>query len=428
MNKTLASGITVAVAGFVAFAAAPVKADAMSDFYKENRVRLAIGFSPGGGFDRGGRVVGRHINKYIPGHPTIVVQNMPGGGSLRVLNWIFAKAPKDGTAFGHFHPAAVREELLGGKGVLFKAREFTWIGSFNRERAVTFVRADSGIKTIQDAMKRSVVIGATSPRSGGGSYPRIINNVLGTKFDVIVGYGSTGESTLAMERGEVQGIGSWSWSQLKTRKKKWIKNKFVNVLIHVSIAKHPDLPNVPTPLDLARNQEERDVLEMIFGFQEMGRPFAAPPRMPADKAKVLRSAFDQMVKQEDFKKEIEIAGLEVSVMDHKEVDAFLKKIYSLPPKVINRGKTVYAEMRSAKLSKAKLKSIKGAKVTKVSSKKGTRIQLDDGSGTKWKFKLSRRSKVKIAGKKAKGKALKAGMTCDVTFYGNGGMAYTANCK
>lgn len=142
MNKTLASGIAVAVAGLVAFAAAPVKADAMSDFYKENRVRLAIGFSPGGGFDRGGRVVGRHINKYIPGNPTIVVQNMPGGGSLRVLNWIFAKAPKDGTAFGHFHPAAVREELLGGKGVLFKAREFTWIGSFNRERAVTFVRAD----------------------------------------------------------------------------------------------------------------------------------------------------------------------------------------------------------------------------------------------------------------------------------------------
>ncbi|MGY9005548.1 MAG: Bug family tripartite tricarboxylate transporter substrate binding protein [Alphaproteobacteria bacterium] len=407
-------------------------ADAISDFYKKTRLKVIVGYSPGGGFDRGGRVVGRHIGKYIPGTPKTIVQNMPGGGSMRSLNWLAQKAPKNGAAIAHFHPAAVREHLLGGKGVKFDPRKFTWLGSYNRERAVTFVRAGRGIKNIQDAMEREVIIGATSPRSGGGAYPQIMNHVLGTRFKVVVGYGSTGESTLAMERGEVHGIGSWSWSQIKSRKKKWLKDKFINVLIHVSIAKHPDLPHVPTPLDLAKTKGDRDVLEMIFGYQELGRPFAAPPGTHAERGKALQAAFNKMVKQEDFKKAIEIAGLEVSAMDNKQVMVLLNKFYGLPAKTLNRGKTIYAEMRSGRLSKAKKKKTKGLKLVKVKGKgRKMKLSFKDKSGKTWKFKAREKKlgkKLKINGKKAKVKNMKPGMVCTISYYGVGGLAYSANCK
>jgi tripartite-type tricarboxylate transporter receptor subunit TctC len=141
-------------AAMMVFAGAPASADAISEFYKKNRTKVVIGFSPGGGFDRGGRVVARHINKYIPGTPSMIVQNMPGGGSVRALNWLQRKGPKDGTAIGHFHPAALREAYIGAAGAFFKPRELYWLGSYNRERSVTYVRTDSGVKTIQDAMKK----------------------------------------------------------------------------------------------------------------------------------------------------------------------------------------------------------------------------------------------------------------------------------
>ncbi|MCZ6448244.1 MAG: tripartite tricarboxylate transporter substrate-binding protein, partial [Alphaproteobacteria bacterium] len=278
MKKMISSLIGIAVgAVFLAGAASPAGADAVSDFYKNKRVRIVIGFPPGGGFNRGGRVVGRHIGKYIPGNPRIIVQNMPGGGSLISLNWLYNKAAKDGTVIGHFHSAAMREAFIGAAGVYFDPRKLYWLGSYLRDRSVLFVRTDSGVTTIQQAMKKQVIVGGTSPRSGGGVYPRILNSLIGTKFKVVVGYGGTGESTLAMERGELQGVGSWSWSQLRDRRPQWIKDKFVTVLVFLSVKPHKDLPNVPTAVSLAKNEEDRKVLEAIFMWAELGRPFAAPP-------------------------------------------------------------------------------------------------------------------------------------------------------
>ena len=429
MKTAKSLAFALACAGGVFAAADTASADAIADFYKENRFNLVIGYSPGGGFDRGGRIVAKHIVQYIPGQPTIVTQNMPGGGSMRALNWLYVKAPKDGTAMAHFHPAAVREDLMGGTGVEFDARKFYWIGSYNRDRAVTFVRSDSGIKTIQDAMKKEVVLGATSPRSGGGVYPRVVNAILGTKFKVIVGYGSTGESTLAMERGEVQGIGSWTWSQLKVRQADWVKNKFVNVLLQLSVSKHRDLPDVPTPLDLATSDEQRKLLHMIFVWQDMGRPLAMPPGTDLVRGKVIRAAFDKLMTDKAFEKDIIKGGLEVDPMGAAEVDDLLAKLYALPKATLDRGRTVYADMRSSKLSEATKKKLSGAKLVKVATKGSrTKIELQDNSGKSWKFNATRRTKVKVGGGKAKPTALKAGMTCDVTFFGNGGLAYNANCK
>lgn len=428
--RYLLTGAAIVSGAIFAAAAVPAQADAVSDFYKKTRMKLVIGYSPGGGFDRGGRVVARHIYKYIPGKPRIIVQNMPGAGSMRSLNWMFTKGPKDGSVIGHFHPAALREAFIGAAGARYDPRKFYWLGSYNRERSVTFVRADSGIKTIQDAMKKQVIIGGTSPRSGGGVYPRILNQVLGTKFKVVVGYGSTGESTLAMERGEIDGVGSWSWPQLRDRQPKWIKDKFVNVLVSLSVVPHKDLPNVPTPLTLAKTKEDRDVLEAIFMWQELGRPFASPPGTDATRGAALRKAFATMVTKKDFEKGINKASLEVDAIVGKDAEALLAKLYAYPKEVTDRARVVYSEMRAIKVAKAKKKKAKGLKIVTIKGKgRKMRLTFKDAKGATWKFKArEKRLKTKIDGKKAKAGQLKVGQTCAVSYYGKGGLAYAADCK
>jgi tripartite-type tricarboxylate transporter receptor subunit TctC len=424
-------GLT-AGAVFLAGAASPAGADAISDYYKKTRMKLVIGFSPGGGFDRGGRVVARHIYKYIPGTPKIIVQNMPGGGSVRALNWLYTKGPKDGSVISHFHPAALREAFIGAAGAFFKPREFYWLGSYNRERSVTYVRTDSGVKTIQDAMKKEVVIGATSARSGGGVYPRILNYILGTKFKVVVGYGSTGESTLATERGEVMGVGSWSWTQLRDRRPKWIKSGFVVPIVQHAVAKHPDLPHVPTPLDLAKNDADRQVLEAILMWQELGRPFAAPPGTDPVRGKALRKAFDIMVTKKDFEVDIKKASLEVVPIDAKGAEELLAKLYSYPKEVVQRARIVYAEMRNLKVAKAKKKKANGLTIAGIKGKgRKMNFTFKDASGKTWKFKAQEKRlsrKTKINGKNGKAGQLKKGMVCSVSYYGKGGLIYSATCK
>ena len=433
MKKMIPSliGLT-AGAVFFAGAASPAGADAISDFYNKTRMKLVIGYSPGGGFDRGGRVVARHIYKYIPGKPRIIVQNMPGGGSMRSLNWLFTKGPKDGSVIGHFHPAALREAFIGAAGAFYKPKDFYWLGSYSRERSVLFVRTDSGVNSIQEAMRKQVIVGGTSPRSGGGVYPRILNNMLGTKFKVVVGYGSTGESTLAMERGELQGVGSWSWSQLRDRKPKWIKNKFVKPLIFLSVKPHSDLPNVPTPISLAKNDEDRKVLEAIFMWQELGRPFAAPPGTDPKKGAILRQAFATMVTKKDFEKGIRKASLEVSPIVGKDAEALLDKLYAYPKDVVDRARIVYSEMRSIKVGKAKKKKAKGLTIAKIKGKgRKMKFTFKDASGKTWTFKAREKRlgrKTKINGKKAKAGQLKKGMVCSVSYYGKGGLMYSASCK
>ena len=429
--KPLALGMAVAVFGLAGHSTS-ASADAVADFYKKKRVKIVIGFPPGGGFNRGGRVVGRHIGKYIPGNPRIIVQNMPGAGSLRSLNWLYNKAPKDGSVIGHFHSAALREAFIGTDGVLFKPRKFYWLGSYLRDQSVLFVRTDSGVNSIQEAMEKQVIVGGTSPRSGGGVYPRILNAVLGTKFKVIVGYGGTGESTLAMERGELQGVGSWSWSQLRDRRPKWIKNNFVKVLVFLSVKPHKDLPNVPSAVSLAKNEDDRKVLEAIFMWAELGRPFAMPPGTNPARGAALRKAFAIMVKKKDFEKDINIASLEVDPIVGKDAEAMLASLYAYPKEVVDRARAVYSEMRTIKVPTAKKKKLGGLKISKVKGKgRKMKITFTDSSGKTWKFKAREKKlgkKTKINGKKAKADKLKKGMVCSVTYYSKGGLVYSANCK
>ncbi|MDX1483070.1 MAG: hypothetical protein R3229_01210 [Alphaproteobacteria bacterium] len=429
--KILVMAMMAAAIGGTA-APAPAAADAVSDFYKKTRVRVIIGFSPGGGYDRGGRVVARHLNKYIPGQPSMIAQNMPGAGSMRLLNWLYAKGPKDGSVIAHFHPAAMREAYIGAAGARFDPLKFYWLGVYTRGSSVTFARADSGVTDLRQAMEKEVVLGATSARSGGGVYPRVLNQVLGTKFKVVVGYGSTGESTLAMERGEVQGVGAWSWTQLKDRRPKWVKEKFVNVLALLSVRRRDDLPGVPSVLEYAKTDSDRKVLEAIIMWEELNRPFIVAPGTHPERAAALRKAFETMVTKPDFKKGIEKASLEVDPISGADAEKLLRQLYAYPKEVAARARGVYAEMRALKVPTAKKKLAKGLTIAGIKGKgRRMRITFTDGSGKTWKFKarekrLSR--KTKINGKKAKAGELKAGMVCSVSYYGEGGLVYSANCQ
>ncbi len=431
LSTILATALIATVATASTFSA-PASADAVSDYYKNIRLKVIVGFNPGGGYDRGSRVVARHINKYIPGNPRTIVQNMPGAGSLRLLNWLYAKGPKDGSVIAHFHPAAMREAYIGAKGARFDPLKFYWLGVFTRGSSVLFARTDAGAKDLNDAMKMEIVLGATSARSGGGVYPRVLNQVLGTKFKVVVGYGSTGESTMAMERGEVQGVGAWSWTQLRRIQAGWVKSKFITVLALLSVNRRADLPGIPSILEYAKNEEDRKVLEAIMMWEELNRPFIVAPGTDPARAAALRKAFETMVTKADFKRDIEKASLEVNPISGKDSEALLAKLYAYPPKVAERARIVYSEMRKIKIPKAKKKKAKGLTIAKIKGKgRKMRITFTDAKGKKWKFKarekrLSR--KTKINGKKAKAAKLKKGMVCSVTYYGKGGLMYSASCK
>lgn len=427
----LATALATAVVGASIYSA-PASADAVSDFYKKTRVRVIVGFNPGGGYDRGSRVVARHINKYIPGNPRMIVQNMPGAGSLLLLNWLYTKGPKDGSVMAHFHPAAMREAYIGAKGARFDPLKFYWLGVFTRGSSVLFARTDAGAKDLNDAMKMEIVLGATSARSGGGVYPRVLNQILGTKFKVVVGYGSTGESTMAMERGEVQGVGAWSWTQLKNIQPKWVKDKFITVLALLSVNRRADLPGIPSVLEYAKNEEDRQVLEAIMMWEELNRPFILAPGTHPARAAALRKAFETMMTKADFKRDIEKASLEVNPISGKDSEALLAKLYAYPKEVADRARIVYSEMRSVKVPRAKKKKAEGLTIAKIKGKgRKMKFTFTDSSGKTWKFKarekrLSR--KTKINGKKAKAGKLKKGMVCEVTYYGKGGLMYSASCK
>ncbi len=295
-----------------------------------------------------------------------------------------------------------------------------------------FIRTDTGVKTLKDAMKKQVVLGATSARSGGGVYPRVLNQVLGTKFKVVVGYGSTGESTMAMERGEVQGVGAWSWTQLRRIRAGWIRDKFVKVLVILSVERRADLPDVPTPLEFAKTPEDRKVLEAILMWEQVGRPVIAAAGTHPARAAALRKAFATMMTKPDFIKGIEKASLDVNPILGTDAEALLAKLYAYPKEVADRARVVYSEMRSIKVPKAKKKKVKGLTIAKIKGKgRKMRITFTDGAGKTWKFKAREKRlgrKTEINGKKAKASELKKGMVCTISYYGKGGLMYSASCK
>jgi tripartite-type tricarboxylate transporter receptor subunit TctC len=317
---------------------ATVLAQSPADFYKGRNVELYIGYSVGGAYDLYSRVLARHMGKKIPGGPTLVPKNMEGAGSLRLANWLYRVAPKDGTAFGTIGRGIAFDPLLLGKGDQFDAVKFNWLGSANNEVSVCVAIKGSGIEKFEDLYTKELTVGGTGASADTDQFPRVLNSVLGTKFKVVAGYPGGNDVVLAMERGELKGRCGWSWSSVKATHKAWIEEKKMAVLAQLSLNKHPELPDVPLVIDLAKTEEQRQILKLVFARQVMGRPYVAPPDLPAERVAVLRKAFMDTMNDKDFRADADKAQLEINPVSGADVEKLVKEVYATSPEIIAKAK------------------------------------------------------------------------------------------
>ena len=312
---------------------------AMAQNFHGRTVTLTVGYGTGSGNDIYGRLVARHLGKHIPGHPNVLVQNMPGAGSFKAANWLYAAAPKDGSVLGYIAQTAATEELLGNPAVKFRTARFNWVGRIGSYDNITMFWHTSKIKSIADAMKMEATMGATGVGSPVYIYPHMMNKVLGTKFKIVSGYQGTAQTSLAMERGEVEGV-TMGWFPIKNNRQDWIRDKKINILVQFLTTRHPDLPNVPTIVEFARTPEEKQLFSIFANDGEVGKAIFLPPGTPAPVVATMRRAFDAMVKDAAYIADATKLKAEQDLMPGEKLQALIERVAQTPPAVVARAKAV----------------------------------------------------------------------------------------
>src|SRR3954447_8122179 len=305
-------------------------ADSAADFYKDKSIRLIISGESGGTYDTDGRLLAKHIARHIPGNPRVIPENMLGASGRVAANYLYNAAPKDGTVIAILQQSVALGQALGESGIQYDSARFNWLGSPVRPDETLVVWHTTGVNTIEDAKKKEVVIGATSPTGMNYLYPKLANELLDTKFKIVTGYPGGTPIMLALERGEVEGRGSNPWSDWKARKPDWVKEKKIVPLMQMSLFKHPDLPDVPLMVDLAPNETARAVFELVTITGELGRPFLTAPDVPADRVKALRDAFKATMKDPEFLAEAAKTQKEIHPIYSEEMDRLVKRVLSAP--------------------------------------------------------------------------------------------------
>ena len=317
-------GVSVAPAAFAQ--------GSVEDFYKGKTVNVIIGYSPGGGYDIYARLLARHMGKHIPGKPTLVPQNMPGAGSLKAISYLYTVAPKDGTVFGTFARGMPIYPLLYGGD--FDGRRLSYIGSITTDTSTCISWHTSQIKTWDDVVSKEFKVGG----QGKGSDPDLFATLLKTEFNpkvhLISGYPGTADITLAMQRGEVDGLCGISYSTLKSAHATWLKNKEINVLVQAAAQRDPALPDVPMLLDMAKDGRQRQIVRLAVEPQAMARPFAAPPDLPADRLAALRDAFDKTMKDPEFLAEAAKINVDVNPLRGADIQKVVNELYETPKDVV----------------------------------------------------------------------------------------------
>ncbi len=329
------AGVGVIVAGMVA---GDAHAQSVAEFYKGKVITFVVGFGPGGGYDRYARTVSKHLGTHLPGNPKVIPQLMTGGGSLRMANYLFNVAPKDGSYFGIHSPVLPVFQLLRSKGFKLDVRKFNYLGRLATQNHVMMVRADHGIKTFDDVRKREMTVSSTGRGSPTFILPTIMNSVLGTRFKVITGYAGSAAGRLAMERGEVMGLTS-GWISWKSTSQKQIDSKYMLPLVEFALVRSPDLdPRVPLVASLAKNAGDRELLEFIASPLETGRAPTLPPGVPKARINALRTAFAAMVKDPGFLASAKKRKIAIIPLAGEKVQALIEKTVNVSPALVKRAK------------------------------------------------------------------------------------------
>jgi tripartite-type tricarboxylate transporter receptor subunit TctC len=308
-------------------------------FYKDKTVRMVVGVAVGSGYDINARTLARHMAGHIPGNPTIIVQNQPGAGSLTMTNSLYTSGPFDGTVIGAPFNGLPTAPLLQPNGVRFDPTKLNWIGSTNRETHVTYVWHTAPVQSLDDLKTKELVVGAQAPGTTQYDFPALGNDLFGWKFRIVKGYDGTPKIHLAMESGEVQGVGATSWTTLKAINSNWLADKKIKVIAQWGLRKHPDLPDVPSVLDLAKTDADRKALLLGLARLEFGRPFFVPPGVPAARVEALRQAFDATMKDPAFLEEAEKLKLDIDPLSGQEVAKLVAEVAVTPPEVAARVRT-----------------------------------------------------------------------------------------
>jgi tripartite-type tricarboxylate transporter receptor subunit TctC len=309
-------------------------------FYKGRNLDLEIGYPTGGSNDAYGRLLANHLGKHIPGMPAVVPRNSPGAGSFLAVNRVYATLPKDGTVIGLGAPTLALDEKLGSQGARFKTAELNWLGRVDSLINIVMMWKTSPVKTIADAQKIESTLSGTGAGSTVSIYPTVLNNVIGTKFKLVMGYRGSNEAMLAMERGEVEGH-STAWAAVKVAKPDWLRDKTVTIIVQFALKRHPELPDVPTAVELARNDDERAVLAAIMNASEVGTAFFTGPGVPPDRLAALRRAFDETMKDPEFLAEATRIRLGVSPMTGDELQKLVAQVSSLSPALLEKVRAAY---------------------------------------------------------------------------------------
>ena len=324
-----------------ALAATPAHAQSVESFYRGRTINLVVGYSVGGGYDIHGRVLARHLGKHIPGNPAIVVQNMPGGGSLRAANFLYNAAPKS-TTIGIFSRGMAMEPLIGSSNTQYDSRKFTWIGSITNEVSVCATSLMSKVKTWDDLLAIPFTVAGEGSGSDPDIFATMIKNVFGAKLRLIPGYPGGAEMTLAIERGEVDGRCGWSWSSIKLARPDWIADHRLNILVQLATKRSPELADVPILVEHATTDRQRRIVNVILGRQAMGRPVVAPPGLPEDRRQALRRAFDATMADPEYLTEATARSLEVNPVGGADLDKLLDDLYATPPEIVAEIRAIIA--------------------------------------------------------------------------------------
>lgn len=331
-----ASLATTAVVSAPLLLALPARADPIEDFYRSRTLNMIIGLGEGGGYDLSARLVAQHLADFIPGRPTIVPRNMPGAGSIAAAEYVYNLAPKDGSTLALFQPTFVLEKITD-KSRKFEPEKYGWIGRVDQAVLVGLVWKDAPAKTIDDIKKREIILSANAAAGTSATIPWALNRLIGTKFKVVLGYASSANMGLALERGEAHGIGSTSWDYLQT-KPEWFADKKIDILYTIALDRYREIPDVPTVLELTSVEKDRNVLKLMASTSSIGRAFLTTPGVPKERLDALRASFMRMAADPGFVADAKRRKLGVDPLDGEKLQALMMDVATQPDDVIEAMK------------------------------------------------------------------------------------------
>ena len=311
---------------------------AVAEFYRGKTISIVVGSEAGGGYDLNARVLGRYLGRYVPGNPTVIVQNKPGASSLAAANYVYEIAPKDGTVIAGVQRPVPFPTLFVGSGVRYDVRKIQWLGSTMNELGVVVAWHTAPQLSFADVLNTPMIVGGTGPATDPEIFARALNRILGAKFNVVSGYPGQAAIVLAMERGEIQGTANWSWSDIQNAHADWLRDGKIRLLLQLDLKKSPDLPDVPLIMDMARNDDERSIFEILMGMKALGRPYFVAPGVPEERSAALRQAFTATMQDRDFLAEAKQSLGTIDPVSGADMAKIVGRVYALPQAIVDKAR------------------------------------------------------------------------------------------